>query len=319
MSAQLCPKSVSWDEQIAALGVVRASRISGRPPVPTVSFGVAEMDALTGGLPRGALTEICGAASSGRTSLLLAVMAEATRRQELCALVDVSDSFDPHSAASAGVDLDRLLWIRCRGPRVISDFQSANSDWRKKSDLQRSATRMRSAGKLQNSEIRNRKSQFMRIEQALKAADLLLQAGGFGLVAMDLADVPSNMARRIPLTSWFRFRRAVENTPAALLVLEEDAHAKSCASLVIRLRMAQFRPRQGTANEVSPPQNAQPRRVPGTPSAATREVLPARIPSHACVLEGLQVEAEVLRDMVNRKPPAKASAGFASRTSWGIG
>jgi recombination protein RecA len=283
MSPQLCPKAVSWEEQIATLGVAPASRICERPPVPTVPFGVAEVDALTGGLPRGALTEICGAASSGRTSLLLAVMAEATRRQELCALVDVSDSFDPHSAASAGVDLERLLWIRCRGPQ-------ANAAW------QRNDSCMRRAGSNPNSE--NRKSQFARMEQALKAADLLLQAGGFGLVVMDLADVPSSMARRIPLTSWFRFRRAVENTPAALLVLEEEPHAKSCASLVLQLRGLRLRAQQE-------------RRL--------REVSPARIPSHARVLEGLEVEAEVLRDMGNRKPPGKASAEFASQTEWRIG
>src|SRR5581483_1293948 len=72
--------------------------------------GIAEIDALTGGLPRGALTEIFGAASSGRTSMMLSALAEATRRQEVCALVDAGDSLYPESAA---MDLRRLLWIRC--------------------------------------------------------------------------------------------------------------------------------------------------------------------------------------------------------------
>ncbi len=290
MSAQPCLKAVPWDERMAALGVLPASRISSRPPAPTVSFGVAEVDALTGGLPRGGLTEICGAASSGRTSLLLAAMAEATRRQELCALVDVSDSFDPHSAASAGVDLKRLLWIRCRGAGEIFDFRFLNSDWDKPGSHVRPGT--------QNSEIRNRKRQFAGMEQALKAADLLLQAGGFGLVVMDLAGVPSSMARRIPLTSWFRFRRAVENTPSVLLVLEEEPHAKSCASLVLRMRVLRLRRQQE-------------RHFP--------ESLPVQIPSHARVLEGLEVEAEVLRAMSNRRPLGKATAGFASQTAWKIG
>src|SRR5271169_6005030 len=79
----------------------------------TVSTGVAALDALIGGLPRGALSEIAGLASSGRTGVMLAALAGATRRQEVCALVDASDSFDPASAALAGVDLERLLWVRC--------------------------------------------------------------------------------------------------------------------------------------------------------------------------------------------------------------
>src|SRR5205807_2298114 len=75
--------------------------------------GIASVDALTGGVPLGCLTEICGPASSGRTSVLLSLLAECTRRDEICALVDASDVFDPQSAANVGVDLARLLWIRC--------------------------------------------------------------------------------------------------------------------------------------------------------------------------------------------------------------
>ena len=78
-----------------------------------VSSGIPAIDALTGGLPRGCLTEICGPASSGRTTLLLAALAAATRRGEFCVVVDASDALDPHSAAAAGVELDRLLWVRC--------------------------------------------------------------------------------------------------------------------------------------------------------------------------------------------------------------
>ena len=78
-----------------------------------VSSGIPALDALTGGLPRGCLTEICGPASSGRTTVLLAALAAATRRGEFCALIDASDALDPHSAAAAGIDLDRLLWVRC--------------------------------------------------------------------------------------------------------------------------------------------------------------------------------------------------------------
>src|SRR6266404_8904507 len=79
-----------------------------------VSTGIPEMDALVGGLPRGAMTEICGAACSGRTGLLLSALAARTADGEACALVDARDSFDPHLASTAGVALQQLLWVRCQ-------------------------------------------------------------------------------------------------------------------------------------------------------------------------------------------------------------
>src|SRR5213075_3547374 len=76
--------------------------------------GVAELDAvLGGGFPRGSLVELCGPATSGRTGLAFSLLAQVTSRQEACAFVDVSDSLDPVSLAAAGVDLPRLLWVRC--------------------------------------------------------------------------------------------------------------------------------------------------------------------------------------------------------------
>ena len=68
--------------------------------------------ALGGGFPRGECSEIAGPASSGRTSVLCALMAAAGARGEVMALVDTLDRFDPVSAAAMGVDLSRLLWVR---------------------------------------------------------------------------------------------------------------------------------------------------------------------------------------------------------------
>jgi recombination protein RecA len=170
-----------------ALGRDFAFKVDKPEACPT---GLPEVDALAGGLPQGCLTEIYGPASSGRTSLMLAAMAQATARDNVCALVDSSDAFDPASAAAAGVILERLLWVRCGG----------------------------------------------HAEHALKATDLLVQGGGFGLVVMDLADTPVATARRISLTSWFRLRRAVEHTPTVLLVVEQQPLAKTCASLVLEMR-----------------------------------------------------------------------------------
>src|SRR5262245_1709194 len=79
----------------------------------SVPTGIASLDAITGGLPRGAITEIFGPPSSGRASLMVSILAEATAGEEVGALVDGVDAFDPKSAAAGGVELNRLLWVRC--------------------------------------------------------------------------------------------------------------------------------------------------------------------------------------------------------------
>src|SRR6202047_2282388 len=93
--------------------VVPASRLDLRLAPEMVSSGLPQLDLLTGAIARGCLTEICGTASSGRTSVLLFALARATQRGEVCALVDASDAFDPASAAAAGMEMSRLLWVRC--------------------------------------------------------------------------------------------------------------------------------------------------------------------------------------------------------------
>ena len=77
-------------------------------------------------------------------------------------------------------------------------------------------------------------------EKALKAADLIIQAGGFGVVALDLAGVAPRDARRISLASWFRLRHAVEKTPTALILIGEERYAASCSTLQIENRSAGF-------------------------------------------------------------------------------
>ncbi len=81
-----------------------------------LSTGIPAMDQLmSGGIARGAMTEICGPASSGRTSFLLALLSQATQQGECCAWIDTASTFDPASAAEAGADLDRILWVNCGG------------------------------------------------------------------------------------------------------------------------------------------------------------------------------------------------------------
>jgi hypothetical protein len=165
--------------------------IQKQPDREQIPTGVPAIDGLTeGGIPRGALTEICGTESSGRTSLMFALLGRATGRGECCAWIDAAGAFDPASATEAGVELDRVLWVNCGG----------------------------------------------NAEHALKSADLLIQAGGFGLVVMDLADTADAVARRIPLASWFRLRHAAERTGAALVAVERQINARSCSTLQIEMR-----------------------------------------------------------------------------------
>jgi hypothetical protein len=88
----------------------------GAPPAaerPRCATGLTRLDALlSGGFPRGGLSEVTGVPGSGRTSLALATLARATGRGEVTAVVDAADHFDPPSAAAAGVDLTRVLWVR---------------------------------------------------------------------------------------------------------------------------------------------------------------------------------------------------------------
>jgi recombination protein RecA len=147
-----------------------------------VSTGVVEVDhRLGGGLPRGQLSELTGARSSGRTSLLLKVLATAAARGELVALIDTFDMFDPCSAAAAGVDLERMLWVR--GDACTPAFPAL-------------ATRQAGPDRV--------------IERALKALNLVLQAGGFGVVALDLADAPVPSLRHVPQSTWIRLQRVLE-------------------------------------------------------------------------------------------------------------
>src|SRR6267142_611814 len=78
-----------------------------------LSTGIAGLDdLLLGGFPRGQISEVHGACSSGRTALVLALAARLTRAGSLVAWVDPGDRLDPGSASAAGVHLARLLWLR---------------------------------------------------------------------------------------------------------------------------------------------------------------------------------------------------------------
>lgn len=194
---------------MALASVIRAqveSRLPGafalyeRTQPSTFATGIAALDRQIGGIPRGALTQIYAPEnlSSGKTAMLVSLLAQMTQRGKFCALVDASDSFDPASAAAAGVTLSRVLWVRCGARPGLRP-----------------------------------------LEEAFRAADILGQSGGFGLIAVDLGNIKEESVRKVPLTTWFRFARVVEDLPAALVFLMTYPAARSCAGLTLRLECAE--------------------------------------------------------------------------------
>jgi RecA/RadA recombinase len=173
------------------------------------STGIAGVDSmLGGGIPRGSISEVAGAISTGKTSFALSAIASITQSGAACAWVDVNDTLSPESAAAANISLKRLLWLRMSAER-----------------------RQRVTDK-----------PWSRLEQALKATDLLLQAGGFAAIVLDMSDVLPQHATRIPLSTWYRYRLAAEQARTALVLLTQTPSANSCAALGLRCDPAQIPP-----------------------------------------------------------------------------
>jgi recA bacterial DNA recombination protein len=171
--------------------------------------GVPAIDAaLGGGWARGHLSEIIGPRSAGRTTLLCHALAAAVDRGEAVALIDPCDRFDPISASESGLDLQRLLWVRGAGNLRVSGT----------GDLRVSGTNDASCGLT-----------------SLKAMNLVLQAGNFGLVALDLSDVRATSMRAFPFTTWLRMSRVIEGSQTVALLVGEDHLARSAGGITVAL------------------------------------------------------------------------------------
>ena len=171
-------------------------------------------EALRGGLPRGQLSEIIGPPSSGRTTVLLSLFAATVRRGEIAALIDTFDRLDVASAAAAQVDLTRLLWVR---GQAIARVQG-------------------SGPRAEVLSLRPEASSIERaIDRALKALNLVLQAGGFGVVALDLADVPVTALQQIPFTTWLRVQRAIEGSDTACVLVAPQPLGRSAGGVTLAL------------------------------------------------------------------------------------
>ena len=295
--------------------------------------GIAALDrVLGGGLPSAAITELVGSSCSGRTTAGLAYLSSLTLAGNVCAWIDVDDTFDPESAAANGVDLERLLWVRCGNLRVPSPMahdasenvacggvssvplastggsphprseghgmpqaitamlhahgglhdqqtrrekkmvgtpgapnrplagrseqreEQVNSDRlparrgdnltlsprcaepqaRRLAGLSADGSRPEPPSSASRDTFTSRKP-LRSLDHALRAADLLLQGGGFSAIVLDLGSLSPEMAWRVPLATWFRFRAACERTRVSLLLLTQHPCARSSAELVVRM------------------------------------------------------------------------------------
>jgi RecA DNA recombination protein len=223
--------------------------LRSRPELPVIPTGIAAFDDLCGGIPCGAVTEICGnpVLSTGSTSFLMSLLKAATR-DHFCSLIDSSDSFNVRWADMSGVQLGRLLWVRCQ-QRPIS-----------------------------------------RLDQALKSTDLLLKANcGFGLIVVDLEDMPEKLVRRIPLDVWYRFRLATEQLKTALVISTPAPVTGTCSALTLRLRGAEADWQSTTGSSYT----------------------------HTNLLEKFVIEMEVGRARESKKNIEAARINFASERSLG--
>jgi hypothetical protein len=176
---------------------------TGHPVSPS---GIPVLDdALSGGWRRGEVSELAGGRSSGRTSVMVSTMVAATARGELVGLVDAFDRFDPGSARAAGVDLDRVLWVR--GPSCTVEMARPTL--------------------IEHG-----------VRQAVRALDLVVRAGGFAVAVLDLADVPPLFFRALPAATWMRLARANEGRDTACVLVGQAPMGRSARGVTLRLESA---------------------------------------------------------------------------------
>ncbi|MCU1251483.1 MAG: RecA domain protein [Edaphobacter sp.] len=341
------PSPLALRRQIeAALADRIPSALTPAPRIlrPVASTGIAALDELLeGGLPLGAITEMVGPECSGRTSSALSFVSQMTQAGKVCAWIDVSNALDPESAAAIGVDLSRLLWVRCGVPQstntksistdgfalpekylippptkkglhgggfgphprnevkglsdAVSGFLRPEVTAPRCAEPQRRIKPEREVFEPNTPRrlLPQRKpvvsgKPWSRLEQALRVTDLLLQAGGFSAIVLDMGSIAPEYASRVPLATWFHYRAAAEKSQASILLLTQHACAKSSAGLVLRLQ-------------------------PGNP-----------LQEEKTVFTGVEYRVEVARERFQtvstnviplRKPPQRArDACWQSRTPW---
>ncbi|MEO8481318.1 MAG: hypothetical protein ABI634_03860 [Acidobacteriota bacterium] len=177
--------------------------VKSRETPRVVSSGFDELDQrIGGGWPMGAISEIVGPRSSGRTRVLLSALMMATRQGQVVALVDALDRFDPRSAADAGLDLTRVLWIR-GAPVTVETARPTVIDHA--------------------------------IRQAVRACDLIIRAGGFAVVGLDLCDIPLRRLQALPAVTWLRLAHANDGRDTVGLLGSDAPIGRSARGVSVQI------------------------------------------------------------------------------------
>jgi hypothetical protein len=201
---------VEKPQQLDFSGIFRGHELTRKDR--RLSSGLVPLDALIdGGIPRGRISEITGRAGSGKTSIAASFAAAATRRGEVAAWLDAAGSFDPESMAAAGVELRRMLWVSMKTAAAARIARAV---------LQRA--------RFTDGLLARRQSAIV------KAAELVLEAGGFGMVVIDFGEAP----RALTHASSLRIARAAERSGAAVIAIAPWRMCGTFAALSIAVTRA---------------------------------------------------------------------------------
>jgi hypothetical protein len=199
---------------------------------------------LEGGIPRGRISEIVGRRGCGKTSLAAAFISSATRRGEVAAVIDLANAFDPATMAEAEVELSRVLWVHPgvatlrNGNRQFSGWSDNGGRWEPEvEELLEVHQNYHPLPQLNVGEGNRRRAGLSGAARGfLRAAELVLEAGGFGLLVMDFGESAFTLSQSAAL----RLARMAERSGTAVLMLVTRPVCGTFAAL--SLDLASMRP-----------------------------------------------------------------------------
>jgi hypothetical protein len=287
---------------------------------------------LEGGIPRGRISEIVGRRSCGKTSLAAAFISSATHRGEAAAVIDLANAFDPSTMAAAGVDLSRVLWVST--PSSINSSISSTSAstpypmlnstlsptllWERAGERVPASDTSQVLSQFFQSNAHRRPSSNGAPRAFLRAAEMVLEAGGFGLLVMDFGE----RAFTLTQSSSLRLARMAERSGTAVLILATRPACGTFAALTLDLTSS--RPIFSRGQSVRPNLKSKQHLkyiggpFPNLPSGNVDEG------TQLALFEGLEIKATLRRNKIGRcgmsaqwrsmiSPPDFSGAGVPAR------
>ncbi len=197
---------------------------------------------LEGGIPRGRISEIVGRRGCGKTSLAATFISSATRRGEVAAVIDLANAFDPATMAEAGIELSKVLWVHPGGISAPLGGRPQFSGWsgiypRQSPEVEEILEVYQNPHpnplpQLHVGEGNSRRARVGGVDRGfLRAAELVLDAGGFGLLVMDFGE----SVFMLPQSAALRLARMAERSGTAVLMLVTRPVCGTFAALSLEL------------------------------------------------------------------------------------